>query len=366
MKIFINPSSLEIEGNGLQSKEVTLSIGQKVAAHLNASGITTELQQLDSVESIYTSSNNFGADLFVAIHCNAASPTASGTETFYCQGSENGQKLAQSIQSRIIAALGTVDRGIKDDTQSAAGRLGVLRKTTCPAALVETAFISNANDAQILSNKQEEFAQAISSGILDYCGIAAGNNVKPAANVVEEPVPVIDIDFKVIAAQVRKYETKDDIAEVTSDSGDTTYGIYKLSSSKKTIDAFVDWLCHHQDVKLANYGNALAQDTINSEAFIETWKNLATVDPGNFSQLQDEFVKTNYFDKANEALVKEHFHLDKHSDEMKKFIFTHSYQDGVEACVESVKNACKKLGHPNLSYVDDKNFDTNLINSANN
>ena len=366
MKIFINPSSLEIQGNGLQSKEVTLSIGQKISAHLNSSGITTELQQLDSVESIYTSSNNFGADLFIAIHCNSASSTASGTETFYCQGSENGKKLAQAIQSRIITALGTVDRGIKDDTQSSSGRLGVLRKTACPAVLVEIAFISNANDAQILSNKQEEFAQAISSGILDYCGIDLGNNLKPAANVVEEPIPVINIDFNVIAAQVRKYETKDDIAEVTNDSGDTTYGIYKLSSNKKTIDAFVDWLCHHQDVKLANYGNALAKDTINSDAFMETWKNLATVDPGNFSQLQDEFVKTNYFDKAVAALVKEHFHLDKHSDEMQKFIFTHSYQDGVNACVESVKKACSKLGHPNLSYVDDKNFDTHLINAANN
>ena len=363
MKIFINPSNLEIEGNGLQAKEVTLSIGQKVAAHLNASGITTELKQLDSVESIYTSSNNFGADLFVAIHCNAASPTASGTETFYCQGSENGKKLAQSIQSRIITALGTVDRGIKDDTQSASGRLGVLHKTACPAILIETAFISNANDAQLLNNKQGEFAQAISSGILDYCGIAVGNNLKPTANVVEEPVPVINIDFNVIAAQVRKYDEKDDLRAVTNDSGSMTYGIYQFSN--KTVNNFVEWLCNYQDVKLANYGNALAKDSVDSSEFIETWNNLAAVDPGNFSQLQDEFVKTNYFDKANEALVKDYFHLEKHSDEMKKFVFTKSYQDGVNACVESVKNACKKLGHPNLSYVDDKNFDTNLINSAN-
>ena len=364
MKVFINPSTLDIAANGLKAQEVTLSIGQKVAAHLNAAGVTTELKQLDSVESIYTASNDFGADLFVAIHCNSAGSTASGTETFYCQGSVNGQKLAQSIQSQIISALGTVDRGIKDDTQAAGGRLGVLRKTACPAVLIETAFISNANDAQILRDKQENFAQAISTGIMNYSGIA--HSVAQAANKVEEPVPVINIDFKVIAAQVRTYETKDDIAAITNESGDTLYGIYKLSVNKKTVNAFVDWLSKHPDVKLANYGNALAKDAVNSEAFNETWKNLATVDPGNFSQLQDEFVKTNYFDKANEALVKEHFHLNNHSDEMKKFIFTKSYQDGVTACVDSVKQACSKLGHPNLSYVDDKNFDTNLINAISN
>ena len=361
MKVFINPSSLEMADNGLQSKEVTLIIGQKVAARLNSAGITTELQQLNSIEGIYTASNNWGADVFVAIHCNSAGQNVSGTETFYCQGSENGKKLAQSIQSKIIAGLGTVDRGIKDDTESASGRLGVLRNTACPAVLVEAAFISNANDAQILSNKQEEIAQAISSGVLEYCGFANAANatVKP----VEEPIPVINIDFNVIASQVRKYDNKDDIANVTADSGDTTYGIYKFSSNKKTINVFVDWLCNHKDVKLANYGNALAKDTINSDAFIETWKNLATVDPGNFSQLQDEFVKTNYFDKAVASLVKEHFHLDRHSDEMKKAIFTRSYQNGVDACVDSVKQACTKLGHPNLSYVDDKNFDTKLINA---
>ena len=362
MKVFINPSTLNIADNGLQAKDVTLSIGQKVAANLNAAGITTELQQLDSVEAIYTASNNVGADLFVAIHCNSATPSASGTETFFCQGSANGEKLAQAVQSRIVSTLGTVDRGIKDDTQSASGSLGVLRKTACPAVLIETAFISNANDAQLLRDKQEDFAKAIAAGIGDYCGTAVSGAVSQAAPV-EEPAPIINIDFSVIAAQVRKYEEKDDIAAINEEGGDTLYGIYQLSSSKKTVNAFVDWLCKYSDVKLANYGNALAQDAVDSEAFKETWKNLATVDPGNFSQLQDEFVKANYFDKAAAALVKEHFHLDKHSDEMKKTIFTKSYQNGVDACVNSVKQACTKLGHPNLSYVDDKNFDSNLISN---
>ena len=365
MKVFINPSTLNIAANGLQAREVTLSIGQKVAAQLQAVGITTELQQLDSVEAIYTASNNSGADLFVAIHCNSADPKASGTETFYCQGSTNGEKLAKAIQSRIVASLGTVDRGIKDDTLSASGSLGVLRKTACPAVLVETAFISNTNDAQILRDRQEDFAKAISAGIGDYSGVATTNIASQAAPV-EEPVPVINIDFGVIAAQVRKYEEKEDIAATKSDSGETLYGIYKFSSSNKTVNAFVDWLCKHQDVKLANYGNALAQDAIDSEAFIETWNNLAAVDPGNFSQLQDEFVKTNYFDKAVAALVKEHFHLNKHSDEMQKFVFTRAYQNGVAACVDSIKQACTKLGHPNLSYIDDKNFDTNIINAISN
>ena len=70
--------------------------------------------------------------------------------------------------------------------------------------------------------------------------------------------------------------------------------------------------------------------------------------------------------QQNLQFLKEHFHLNKHSDEMQKFVFTRAYQNGVAACVDSIKQACTKLGHPNLSYIDDKNFDTNIINAISN
>ena len=364
MKVFINPSyGASTIVNGVNEREITLKIGQRIADHLKANGFETELQQLESVEGIYTASNNFNANVFVAIHCNSADPKVSGTETFFCQGSVEGPKLAEAIQKQIISTLEMVDRGIKDDTQSGVGRLAVLRKTACPAVLVEIGFISNVNDAKIIIDRQEDFAKAIANGVMNYCGVASANIPASAPKVEEVKLSTkMIINLETIAATSRKFESNNDLEYLSTDSSDKRYGLYGLSSSKKTINEFVEWLCNHSDNALANYGKALADHEINSEAFIDEWKNLTTVDPGNFGKLQDEFVKKNYFDKAVDALAAEYFHADKHSDAIKSVIFARAIDSGVNECVELFKNACKSLNQPNLSYVDDKSFDEKLIN----
>lgn len=46
--------------------------------------------------------------------------------------------------------------------------LAVLRETDMPAVLVETAFITNEEDVQLLMNQKDEFARAIARGVTDY------------------------------------------------------------------------------------------------------------------------------------------------------------------------------------------------------
>lgn len=351
MKIFINPGNVVSSSNELNGSEVTLNVGRKVADHLSTSNFETECQQLDGVEKVYTSSNDWGAELFISIQCNAASASVSGTETFYCQGSANGKKLAQAIQSRIVSTLGTVDRGIKDDTQTAAGSLGVLRHTKCPAVLVELAFISNPDDVKLLSERQDDFAKAIAAGIMDYCGVEANITDNAAPNA--EPYTKLEINLSVVSALALKC--------AANNTDPAAYGKYKFSSN--VAGEFAQWLSNHSDEAFANYGRNLAEDEAGSDKFTETWNNLATVDPGNFSSLQDEFVQTMYFDKAAEALAKEYFHLDKHSDAMKAVIFARALQNGAAECVDTVKNACTRLNQPNLSYVDSENFDADIINA---
>ena len=41
--------------------------------------------------------------------------------------------------------------------------------TDMPAVLVETAFIDNDQDAQILVEHEDDFARAIARGITDFC-----------------------------------------------------------------------------------------------------------------------------------------------------------------------------------------------------
>ena len=53
--------------------------------------------------------------------------------------------------------------------------LYVLTNTDMPAVLVELAFISNADDVVLLTEKQDEFARAIARGITDYLKDTSAN-----------------------------------------------------------------------------------------------------------------------------------------------------------------------------------------------
>ena len=170
MKIFINPGHSVAQGEdpgtchfGLREADIALSIGQLVADYLTSAGCQVKVFQYDGLGEICNASNFWGSDLFVSIHCNSATnPTACGTETFCVYGAGAGRKLAQCVQSQIVNNLPVVDRGVQERG------FAVLTGTTCPAILIETAFLSNKVDAELLKTRQDDFARAIARGVTDY------------------------------------------------------------------------------------------------------------------------------------------------------------------------------------------------------
>ena len=167
MKIFINPGHCVgvdsgAVGNGLIEAEVALNIGRLVEKYLQAVGFTTKVFQYDGLRAIADDANNWGADLFISIHCNAAAnASANGTETFYWNEGE-GKKLAAKIHNQLVSSLKLANRNIKT------ANFTVLGATNMPAVLVETAFITNPFDAKLLANCQDEIARAIARGVTDY------------------------------------------------------------------------------------------------------------------------------------------------------------------------------------------------------
>ena len=166
MKIFINPGHCPIFdsgacGFGMTEADTTLAIGRLVRDFLSKVGYEVELFQYDGLDEIVAECEDWQADLFVSIHCNAFDGKAHGTETFFYQSVE-GEKLAECIQRQIVSRLGTVDRGVKEEGHF------VTKHTSCTAALVETAFIDNVADNALLAERQEDFARAIACGITDY------------------------------------------------------------------------------------------------------------------------------------------------------------------------------------------------------
>ncbi|MBU2701192.1 N-acetylmuramoyl-L-alanine amidase [Sporomusaceae bacterium BoRhaA] len=155
---------------GLRESDVAFSIGNLVSKYLKRIGYETQVMQSDSLEEICSAANNWSADLFISIHCNsAADDSAKGTECWACAGSDEGDKLANCIDAQIVNSIKTIDRGLKIATPHVNG-LYVLTNTNMVACLVETAFISNADDEKLLSDStmQDQFARAIARGVTDY------------------------------------------------------------------------------------------------------------------------------------------------------------------------------------------------------
>ena len=66
--------------------------------------------------------NDWGADFFVSIHCNAfSSPEACGVETYHYPDSAAGRALATAIQTELAALNYTVNRGKGSPVYGAGG-----------------------------------------------------------------------------------------------------------------------------------------------------------------------------------------------------------------------------------------------------
>lgn len=164
--------------NGYTEKEGAFAISQKVVSILNQSGAKVVMTR-DSDVDVYGPNasarnelqarvdvgNNANSDIFVSIHCNAfVNPAANGTQTFYYGSSYQGQRLAQSIQEKMIEANGLRDRGISTCN------FYVVKHSYMPAVLIETAFITNYDEEALLSDDewQTTMAKAIAEGINEY------------------------------------------------------------------------------------------------------------------------------------------------------------------------------------------------------
>lgn len=176
MKICIDPGhSGPLEpgacAGGASEAAVVLQVSKILAKLLEAAGHKTILTRVDDIEDDSLSWRcevawKFRADIFLCIHCNAAESTeAHGTETWYYETSERGRNLARCIQNALVANCGTTDRGVKSNDDWT-----VLQGTTCPAVLVELAFITNEEERDRLTDclLQRQFAVGIVNGVEQF------------------------------------------------------------------------------------------------------------------------------------------------------------------------------------------------------
>lgn len=164
------------KSNGLQEKDVNLSVALKLQSLLE--GKVDEVVMTRTTDVFVDLSkraqiaNDARADVFVSIHHNSSSTdTASGTAVYSFPGSSAGAELAKLIQEELVKAFGWSDIAGKNDGARTAN-YAVLRQTAMTAALCESAYMSNPEEAGLLATDafQQQEAGAVANGILKYLG----------------------------------------------------------------------------------------------------------------------------------------------------------------------------------------------------
>ena len=196
-------------GNGLKEKDIVLSIATKLGALLNGRGISIKYSRTTdtylSLEERARLANAWGADLFVSIHANSATSSVRGTECYTHPTANTATKTLSGNVSRAIAnKFGISNRGHKE------ANFAVLRLSNMPSILVETAFISNSSDANLLNTRQADFSVTIANSILSYfskktidisyvlsqaknIGLLKGTSLEFALLEAETPIKVVSV-----------------------------------------------------------------------------------------------------------------------------------------------------------------------------
>lgn len=197
LKVMIDPghnysgADTGAQGNGLREQDVTFHVSEKLAVFLRDMGLDVRMTRnrlednvgngtlSSSLNTRADMANEWGADIFVSVHCNSGGGT--GVETYCYRKSGEAGRLAQDIQTELVAASGLRDRGVKTKN------LLVLRKTLMPAVLAEIGFIDSATDSALFRDDagQQEIADGIAQGIANYFGI---RRPEPEVQPIVEPI----------------------------------------------------------------------------------------------------------------------------------------------------------------------------------
>jgi N-acetylmuramoyl-L-alanine amidase len=157
---------------GLRETNIVLPISLEVVRLLQQQGLQVYLTRSDESREVdlpprVALAERVNADVFVSIHANSINLSRqdiNGTETYYAPGSVAGAQLGKTILNSILRSVNISSRGMHP------ARFYVIRKTSMPSTLIETGFVTGAEDAPKLGdpNFQKQMAAAIAQGIIEY------------------------------------------------------------------------------------------------------------------------------------------------------------------------------------------------------
>tara|TARA_R110002167_G_scaffold11043_5_gene49350 strand:- start:2456 stop:3025 length:570 start_codon:yes stop_codon:yes gene_type:complete len=126
--------------------------------------LVTEQSDVSLSERVRRANNIYNKrkdSILISVHANGFSnESANGFEVFTSNGSTKSDEYAKIIHSTYIEKITEIkDRGIKE-----AG-FAMVKRTNCPAVLIECGFMTNHKECQFLLNNEYRIARAIFEGI---------------------------------------------------------------------------------------------------------------------------------------------------------------------------------------------------------
>ena len=250
--------------NGLHEEQLTYKIALYCKAELeNYAGVTVYLTRGEACPYPGTSSGDcninrvnyaksVGANAYISIHLNSSSSaSAKGAEVYYPNANYNqyayyiGNGLAEAILTKL-AALGLNNRGTKiknsSDTTypdgSVADYYSVIRNSKLngiAGIIIEHAFITNADDASLLSSEYGLMALGVAdaNGIVAYCGLQQKaaielSNVSLTADSLNlgDSIGITYTTNKVANVKVEVYDGNNNYLKTISSESDASAGTH--------------------------------------------------------------------------------------------------------------------------------------------
>ena len=147
-------------------------VADAMEPYLRANGIAfTRNNPEGTVNDSINQSNSGTYDLHLALHSNAAGAANAGrvrgTDVYYAEGSNNGQRAAYIIADNFKDIYPLPDRV----RALATTRLAEVTRTRAPAVLVEIAYHDNVDDANWIAENIPAIARNLSQSVTDYFGL---------------------------------------------------------------------------------------------------------------------------------------------------------------------------------------------------
>ncbi len=168
--------------NEALEKDINLNIALKLKEFLNLNDVNVVMIREEDI-GLYEESdsnkkvadmrkrvdiiNSSNAILAISIHQNSfTQESVKGAQVFYYSNSPQGKVYANIMQNQLIKSLkdGNTKKEKGNDSYY------MLTKTTCPIVIVECGYLSNYNEANLLSTEvyQEKLAWSIHLGVMTY------------------------------------------------------------------------------------------------------------------------------------------------------------------------------------------------------